>query len=45
MTSLHAERVVRRIADKAVVDGVTLTLRPGRPSACSAPTAQVNQHC
>ncbi|MCX4452420.1 ABC transporter ATP-binding protein [Streptomyces sp. NBC_01728] len=29
MTSLHADRVVRRIADKALVDGVTLTLRPG----------------
>ncbi|MEU5045305.1 ABC transporter ATP-binding protein [Streptomyces griseorubiginosus] len=29
MTGLHADRVVRRLADKVVVDGVTLTLRPG----------------
>jgi len=29
MSSLHADRVVRRIGDKVVVDGVTLTLRPG----------------
>ncbi|MYR56673.1 ATP-binding cassette domain-containing protein, partial [Streptomyces sp. SID625] len=29
MTSLHADRVVRRISDKVVVDDVTLTLRPG----------------
>ncbi|MGW1672465.1 ABC transporter ATP-binding protein [Streptomyces sp. NPDC002324] len=29
MTSLHANRVVRRIGDKVVVDGVTLALRPG----------------
>ncbi|MFB7330851.1 ABC transporter ATP-binding protein [Streptomyces adustus] len=29
MTSLHTDRVGRRIGDKVVVDGVTLTLRPG----------------
>lgn len=29
MSSLRADRVVRRVGDKAVVDGVTLTLRPG----------------
>lgn len=29
MSSLNADRVVRRIGDKVVVDGVTLTLRPG----------------
>ncbi|MCQ9131468.1 MULTISPECIES: ABC transporter ATP-binding protein [Streptomyces] len=29
MTSLHADRVGRRIGDKVVVDDVTLTLRPG----------------
>ncbi|MFE7270564.1 ABC transporter ATP-binding protein [Streptomyces sp. NPDC057623] len=28
-TSLHADRVVRRVADKVIVDGITLTLRPG----------------
>ncbi|MEU2552154.1 ABC transporter ATP-binding protein [Streptomyces sp. NPDC013313] len=29
MTGLRADRVVRRLADRIVVDGVTLTLRPG----------------
>ncbi|MER6492932.1 ABC transporter ATP-binding protein [Streptomyces griseorubiginosus] len=29
MTGLHADRVVRRLADRLVVDDVTLTLRPG----------------
>ncbi|WP_020134901.1 ABC transporter ATP-binding protein [Streptomyces sp. 351MFTsu5.1] len=29
MTGLHADRVVRRLADRLVVDGVTLALRPG----------------
>ncbi|MFJ7076935.1 ABC transporter ATP-binding protein [Streptomyces sp. NPDC098781] len=29
MTSLHAQGVVRRVAGKVIVDGVTLTLRPG----------------
>ncbi|WP_030322872.1 ABC transporter ATP-binding protein [Streptomyces sp. NRRL B-3229] len=29
MTGLHADRVVRRLADTVVVDDVTLTLRPG----------------
>ncbi|MEH0502181.1 ABC transporter ATP-binding protein [Streptomyces scabiei] len=29
MTSLHADRVVRRLGDKVVVDGVTLTLHLG----------------
>ncbi|MFE6170711.1 ABC transporter ATP-binding protein [Streptomyces sp. NPDC056464] len=29
MTSLHAQGVVRRIAGQVIVDGVTLTLRPG----------------
>ncbi|WP_328421495.1 ABC transporter ATP-binding protein [Streptomyces sp. NBC_00443] len=29
MTSLRTDRVVRRLADKVVVDGVTLTLSPG----------------
>ncbi|MFD5539492.1 ABC transporter ATP-binding protein [Streptomyces sp. NPDC127079] len=29
MTSLHADRVVRRLGDKVVVDGVTLTLGHG----------------
>lgn len=29
MTSLHADRVVRRLGDKVVVDDVTLALRPG----------------
>ncbi|MFI5571902.1 ABC transporter ATP-binding protein [Streptomyces sp. NPDC051740] len=29
MTGLDADRVVRRLADRLVVDGVTLTLRPG----------------
>lgn len=29
MTSLRTDRVVRRLADKVVVDGVTLTLTPG----------------
>ncbi|MFG2797893.1 ABC transporter ATP-binding protein [Streptomyces pseudovenezuelae] len=29
MTSLHADRVVRRLGEKVVVDDVTLALRPG----------------